>query len=260
MNHKKTAIACTLLATALFGCEPEETNVVGSQADFNGTKVTTWATLDAKGTISKVGFTLPYAAVEHAHTGSDGTHAPEIIVTDFPAQVASQTLLDHLEFDWMPDGHDPARYMAPHFDFHFYIVDKASVAAVDCKNPKQPDPATVAEGWVPPVPPDLADPTVACIPHMGYHALPNTEFTSSGTMKDGTFDKVMIAGYYDGAFTFIEPMITKPVMEQKAGFTMAVPQPKMSGKNKLYPTTLDVTYDASASEYKFTLSGFKPLP
>ncbi|HSP80206.1 MAG TPA: hypothetical protein VLQ93_16865 [Myxococcaceae bacterium] len=258
MNKKQTLVLGTLLSTALVGCGPEERRVEGQAVDFNGAKVTTWATLDKEGVVKEVGFTLPYTSVENAPAGS-GNEQPVILVADFPKEVRETTYIDHFEFDWMPTGHEPARYMTPHFDFHFYGVDKATTAAIDCMNVAQPDPADLPEGWVPPVPPDLPDPKLACAPNMGYHSMPATEFDANGP-KAGVFDKVMLAGFYDKKFIFIEPMVTKAELEKKQGFTLPVPQPKTSlGRTTLYPTSFKATFDADANAYEFVLGDFKSM-
>jgi len=258
MNKKQTVVWGTLLASALFGCGTDDGKVEGQKVDFNGAKVTTWAKLDAKGVVKEVGFTLPYAAVENAPTSGGSHDHPILLVADFPEVVRATTFINHFGFDWMPGGHEPSRYTTPHFDFHFYGVDKATVAAVDCSNATQPNPAELPEGWVPPAPPDMPDPRLACVPKMGYHSMPVTEFDANGP-KAGLFDKVMLAGYYDGKFTFIEPMVTKAALEKKEGFSLPVPQPRSVGRATLYPTSFKATYDADAKAYEFVLGDFKSM-
>lgn len=260
MNKKQTAVLGTLLATALLGCGTDDGKVEGQAVDFNGAKVTTWAKLDDKGVVKEVGFTIPYTSIEKS-VASDGmhNHAPTIFIADFPKQVSETTFINHFEFDWMPGGHEPARYMAPHFDFHFYGVDKAAVAAVDCSDATQPNPADLPEGWLPAAPPDMPDPRMACQPKMGYHSLPASEFGAMGP-KEGLFDKVMVAGFYGGKFTYLEPMVTKAALEKKESFTLPVPQPKVSvGRTTLFPTSFKATYDADAKAYDFVLGDFKTV-
>ncbi len=256
MNKMQTAVLGTLLATALVGCGDDK--LEGQAVDFNGAKVTTWAKLDDKGAVAEVGFTIPFASIQNAGSSGSTHDHPVIFTADFPKQVSETTSINHFEFDWMPGGHEPARYMAPHFDFHFYMVDKATVAAVDCTNGTQADPAIVPDGWFPAVPPDT-DPKPFCIPNMGYHALPASEFTSPGVFKEGLFDKVMLSGFYNGKLTFIEPMITKAQMEKKESFTLPVPQPKSFGRATLHPTSFKATYDADENAYDFVLSDFKSI-
>ncbi|GHF43267.1 hypothetical protein HNQ07_002002 [Deinococcus metalli] len=153
-------------------------------------------------------------------------------------------------------GHEPDRYGPPHFDFHFYGVDTAAVAAVDCQDATQPDPATVPAGWAPPVPPGVPDPTVMCVPHMGYHALPLTEFSGPGQFQAGAFDQVMVAGFYRGQLTFIEPMVTLAALERKSDFVLPVPRPRL-GRPTRYPTTFKGTYDAGTDSYTLTFSSFE---
>ncbi|HEX8826323.1 MAG TPA: hypothetical protein VF794_40840, partial [Archangium sp.] len=236
MIKKQTAILGTLLATTLLGCGTEDRMVEGQSVDFHGGKVTTWATLDAEGVVKEVGFTLPYKSIESAPV-SDGTHDhTSIFVADFPQVVRDTTFINHFEFDWMAAGHPPERHSTPHFDFHFYGVDKAATKAIDCTNAKQAPETDIPVGWVAPVPPDAPDATEFCVPNMGYHALPTSEFDENG-VKNGVFDKAMLAGFYDAKFIFIEPMVTKAALQQKASFSLPVPQPKSVGRATLFPTT-----------------------
>jgi len=232
-----------------------ERTVTGSGAQMHGATVHTWARVDAQNKVNAVGFTLPLAAVTAAPTSGH----PHVTRLDFPKVVQDTTFFDHVSLDFMPEGHEPeGRYTTPHFDFHFFGVSKAEVQAIDCTDGAQPDPASVPHGWVPPVPPN-ATPQAFCVPQMGYHALHASEFKAPGVLQDGLFDKVMIAGYYQGQFQFVEPMITKALLEQKASFTLPVPQPASVGRPTRFPAKFEALYDAKAQAYTFVFSDFKTL-
>lgn len=246
-------------ASAVTGCAPTvlTQTVPGSSVPFNGSDVSTQAALSASGTVQSVSVTLPYAALASAPMSQDINAAHGMVAVPFPQAVKDQTFFDHFEMAWMPMGHEPARFSTPHFDFHFYGVAAAAVAAVDCKSAVQPALTAVPPGWAPPVPPGLPDPTVMCIPHMGYHAVPLTEFSAPGQFQAGVFDKVMITGFYGGQFTFIEPMVTQATLDRKADFTLPVPHSPALNRPTLFPSTFRATYDAAADTYTLTFSDFR---
>jgi len=254
-----TPIPFLALIGTLLSCAPtlSTRTVTGDTVRFNGTSVSTSAQLDQRGIVQSVSVTLPYAMVTHAPMTHDMSAPPVIAAVPFPTAVRAQTFFDHFEVDWMPMGHQPARYGTPHFDFHFYGVDTAAVSAVDCRNAAQPEGSRVPNGWLPPVPPDTLDPTSACIPHMGYHALPRTEFKSPGHLRDGLFDQVMITGFYGGKLTFVEPMVSEAALARKVDFSLPVPQPTGLDHASLFPTTFNARYNASSDSYTLTFADFR---
>lgn len=261
MHRLTTTVLALALTGILLGCTPalSTQTVAGETVMFNGAVVRTSAQLNQSGMVQSVSVTLPYAVVTNAPVAHDMTAPPVIAAVAFPAAVRAQTFFNHFEVDWMPMGHEPVRYGTPHFDFHFYSVDPAAVSAVDCRNATQPEMSRVPSGWLPPVPPGTPDPTSMCVPHMGYHALPRTEFKAPGVLQDGMFDQVMITGFYGGKLTFIEPMVTQAALARKTDFTLPVPQPTGLGRESLFPTTFDARYNASSETYTLTFAGFKTL-
>ncbi|GGL67361.1 hypothetical protein GCM10010840_01670 [Deinococcus aerolatus] len=246
-----------LLGTALLGgCSmlgggPQ--TLKGESGSFNGATVSTWARMGPDGQVSTLGFTLPMSAVNHEPMA--GHH--QSVTLNFPKVAQDSTFINFLALDFMPQGHDPlGRYGTPHFDVHYHHLTKAQVQAIDCKDATQGDPSKVPAGWLPPVPPGVP-PQDVCVPTMGYHALPLTEFKAPGEMKDGVFDQVMIAGYYGGKFIFVEPMVSRAALQRQASFSL--PVPAGPAQATLYPTTFEATYNASTQAYDFVLGGFKPV-
>lgn len=175
---------------------------------------------------------------------------------NFPEVVKQTTFLDHMELYWEQFGHPPERYLTPHFDFHFFGVPEAQVRAVDCKNLTPPAMELTPQGYAPAVPPG-ANAAEFCVPMMGFHGLPMSEFSGPGQFKPGLFDKVMIAGFYGGKYTFTEPMITREFLLTKQNFSFAVPRPEKVGRKTLYPKTFTATFDAKANAYNFVYSNFE---
>jgi Domain of unknown function (DUF5602) len=233
--------------------------VGGEEAPLFGTTVSTWARIDAKGRVLQAGVTIPFAAIENAPAGHRTGAFKADAVVRFPAEVRETTFLDHLGLFWEPEGHEPTgRYDVPHFDFHFFNVPPDRAAAIDCTNLERRDPKLTPAGWVPPVPPG-ADPREFCVPLMGFHLIPESEFNGPGVFKPGRFDKVMIAGEYEGKFSFLEPMVTKAELEKRRTFSLPVPQPVHLGHATLYPTKFEARFDRAANAYELILSGFEPV-
>lgn len=264
MNRSRCWQAATtrigmLLGTALLGgCNvlggaDNSRTIMGESGIINGAPVATWAKLNTEGQVSSLGFTLPMKAVDDGPTA--GT--PQFSNLNFPKVAQDTTFINFLALDYMPQGHDPVgRYGTPHFDIHFHHLTKAQVQGIDCSDATQGDPAKVPAGWLPPVPPG-APAKDFCVPTMGYHSLPTTEFKAPGQMKDGVFDQVMIAGNYGGNFIFVEPMVTRAVLQRKTSFTLPIPAAAVPSIR--YPTTFQATYNAATQTYDFTLGGFKSV-
>lgn len=161
--------------------------------------------------------------------------------------------------DWNPEGHPPVGvFTDPHFDFHFYFLDEATVEAIG------PDEPTYE------LPPDLmpADTTVIepreVVPAMGEHLLSTP---ASLPQEPGTWS-VYIWGAYDpdgdgvGQLTFMEPMTT---LEYFAGLgpnaevSSAIPMPARFHRGGRYPTEF-VVRSHGGTAYTVSLESFERFP
>ncbi len=135
---------------------------------------------------------------------------------------------DHVEINWNVQGHPPAMYMLPHFDFHFYSVSRSEQASV------QPGPDTVT---VPAanVPTDYIS-GVEAVPDMGVHWVD----TTSAEFHGQTFDHTLIYGFYHGKMMFIEPMVTRTFLAGHPDVTAPVKQPQQFQTAGRYPTYYSV--------------------
>jgi hypothetical protein len=240
-----STLALAAAAASTAGAGPHTRVVVGDRHEVDGQWVSTWARLDSRGSIVSVGFTLPYglAASPPAKRG-DGP-AGSVAVLPFPKTVQEQTYFNHFELHWNPKGHPPACYMIPHYDFHFYGVPVAFVEKVGLADTAAPDADHLAAGYVYPG-------KDRCIPQMGVHA------STPMDMSPGhPFRATMVAGYYGGNMTFVEPMVTRTCLLSKRSFTLPVPEPPVLGRATLYPHAFATTYDAGARVYRFTFSDFE---
>lgn len=250
-----------LAGTAALGNAPSDTMVFGQPVEVFGGIMTSYGVLDEQGRVEEAGIIVPLAVIENAplELVHDGHAMAVDAVVEFPPAVRQQTSLDHLGLFWNPAGHEPeVRYGNPHWDFHFFDIPAAEAAAIDCSDLTQADLTLVAEGWTPAVPPGAPEADF-CVPLMGFHSLPASEFTAPGQIDATPFDKVMITGYYGGDFIFVEPMVTRDLLLQRADFDLPVPRPAQIGRATRYPTTFQARYDAATDSYTMVFGDFVDL-
>ena len=216
--------------------------VVGATQTVSGAQVSSWARVDRNGVVQEVGVTLPLAVARNppaSHgSGPAGAHA----VLPFPAAARNGTYFNHFELQWEPEGHPPALFSVPHFDLHFYAVSPDEVEAVTAQDPVAPAPERVPAGYLY---------TGQSVPEMGVHAIP-LALVNSGQ----PFTTAMIAGFYGGSMTFLEPMVTQEFLLQRQNVVMDVPRPAVLGRATRYPTRFRATYQASTDSYDLVFSDF----
>jgi hypothetical protein len=131
--------------------------VQGDCADVFTGRVCTWGKLSGT-TLVEAGAVIPLATIAHAPATVPMVWPPVAEASiNPPDAVQRQAGLTQLTVDWEADGHPPGAFMTPHFDFHFYGISPAEVAAIDCKDETKP-PALPAACALPviPLPPDMA--------------------------------------------------------------------------------------------------------
>jgi Domain of unknown function (DUF5602) len=222
------------------------------QSIGNGT-VKTYATLDKSGNPTEVGVRMSAASLDGLP--QEDAVPPQMLVLPFPRE-ASTTAFDHVMLNWNSHGHQPVELFGkPHFDIHFYMVNPAAVAEID---PNKPSFATQAANlpgrkYVPQdyvLPP--GSPAENAVPGMGLHWVDGTDGLEPGKYD---FKQTLIAGSWDGAYTFIEPMMTREWMLTKQAVDEKIKQPQAYQKNSYYPTTYTVHYDDQANAYSVALGG-----
>lgn len=252
--------ACTAL-TFLSGCSAESTASTNggtyfgpSQGIGNGT-VRTYVALDEAGSPTEVGLRMTATALDGLPQTTTGP--PPTLMLDFPDQ-ASATAFDHIMLNWNPQGHDPVVLFGdPHFDFHFDMVDMASIEAINPSDPeyaakaeRPPAPKYVPEGYVlPPGAPAAAQ----AVPAMGVHLVDSGDTSLVPGSYD--FQNIIINGTWDGQYTFIEPMMTREWLLTEPDAEQPLKLPQAYQKSAYYPTTYGVHFDEQVQEYVISLGG-----
>lgn len=253
-------VAVTLVAAGLAGCAPREVPIVevaGGCATVHGGEICTWARMQGDRVVD-VGATVPIASIENAPADVHAMAWPPVMAAGIalPEAIVASTGMRELTVYWEPMGHPPGPYLTPHFDFHFYTIPGAERMAIECTDLSKP--TEMPAGYALPdvaLPPDMAkltgtnELTGLCVPQMGMHALLASEMESTTTFR-GT----MVVGYTKGKPIFVEPMLTKAMLLEKASFDL--PMPTVPGMTPAAPRAFRAEYDAQAGAYRFTFSGF----
>ncbi|UPV76350.1 DUF5602 domain-containing protein (plasmid) [Halorussus limi] len=191
-------------------------------------------------------------------------------ITELPLPAAAEDAsnFEWASVDWNPSGHLPREvYDVPHFDFHFYTMERAAVhreippgecdadgdgapeAAVPCEVQARgteplPD-AQLPEGYV------STDDTV---PLMGNHWVDSEAPELSGE----PFTHTWIYGSFDGEITFLEPMITTEFLRGLRGRVVAdVKTPERFPQRGFYPTQYVIRHLRRQDAYAVFLRRFK---
>jgi hypothetical protein len=179
-----------------------------------------------------------------------------------------------VELDWNPGGHEPAGvYDLPHFDFHFYTVDKAVRDGIDPMRLGK-DAYLAMSGKLPP---EVERPEhflalsapgtpVMAVPRMGTHWVdvrtPELQAMLGKPEAYLPFTTTFLHGSWDGRFIFDEPMITRAfIMERKSSKSSAdrdrvieLPEAKRYAASGYYPRAYRVSWDAEQKEYRIALT------
>ncbi len=91
-----------------------------------------------------------------------------------------------------------------------------------------------------------------CVPQMGMHAMLEEELSQTEL-----FGASMLVGYYRGEALFFEPMLTRELLLQEAGFSLNVPAVENLPAEVRYPTQFRAEYDAENEAYRLIFTGFQ---
>ena len=212
---------------------------------------------------------LPTTGMGHAvgHKGPDHEFA-----LPFPA--ANPTPFRWVSLNWNVGGHEPPGvYDTPHFDFHFYTIDKAERdRRIVLDNPRFAAEADrlPADEFRPQhslvLGPPGAAPSAVAVPLMGVHWIDVRSHELQGLLGHPEnfkpFTSTFIHGSWDGKLVFWEPMITRAhILAKKTATDASVVDeviPVSTGARYspagYYPSAYRITWDAQAKEYRVALT------
>lgn len=195
----------------------------------------------------------------------DGTVGHGECVGDYQAVLALPAGVTDLRLpvrwatvNWNPEGHMPPAppvWSAPHFDFHFFIVDPALINGIragscgeliDCE-----DAARAAKPLPPHHAPEGYIDVGAAVPAMGNHLIDSRD-PELADPKLG-FSHTFIYGSYDGKLIFLEPMVSHAFLSTRPTQCRPVRAPRAYATAGHYPSTYCVRHDAKSRTYRVTL-------
>lgn len=243
----------------------------------DGTARTYVITDEKTGAPREIGVALSEKAMENLPSQGSGHHGAHQMVThEFVLALPEKngTPFTFVEMNWNPFGHEPATAYegVPHFDFHFYVIDKAQRDAIVPTDSQFATKANnvPAKEYVPPfnapLGPPGAPPAAVAVPMMGVHwvDLRSAELQQLLGKPENykPFTSTFIHGTWNGQFIFWEPMITRAHLLEKKSTTDAavrdqiipLPVPAKYQRPGYYPQSYRITWDADAREYRVALT------
>lgn len=235
-----TLAIATVVALAGNARAASQSVIEGPCGTLFGARVCTAYVMRA-GQITEFSLRVPVAMIEHAPANAHMASPPRAdLEVPFAPDVEKQTGFRYANIYWEVHGHGPAPYKVPHFDFHFYVIPEQSVAEIDCKDTVRP--RAVPAGYILP---DVEN--GACVPDMGMHAAPATDFNPQVPWKGS-----LLTGYYGGKPIFVEPMLTTALLREKHSFSLPVPRDIEPAAHVRYPKRFRAVFLPKIQAYDLT--------
>ena len=242
-----------LLAACLFiffSCKKDPqvsiTTLRGPEVTMGNGKANSIFKIDNTGTPIEIGFEMTKEAL-NGLTQDPTNREQSIFVLPLDQKALDVTPFDHLVINWQPHGHPPMIFADPHFDFHFYKITLAEQLAIPPYTP-----ASAAKfDLLPPsgfMPASYnADP--GGIPGMGKHW--------GDAVAPSSFSHIMVYGSYNGQVHFVEPMLTRALLQAGTKVNTSYAQPLNFEKSgKWYPIKYNIYKDNNANKHYVTLTDF----
>ncbi len=221
----------------------------GPQVQMGNGHIRSWINITHSGTPLAIGVEMTDGTLSGLPTDPEN-HAAATYILKLHQKAKSVTPFDHIMVNWNVHGHEPPHiYGLPHFDFHFY-----KVSVEEMMNTTDPVKFNIfpPAGYIPTM---YFNPGGG-VPMMGAHwiDLLSPEVPSPANPNPAAFTHTFIYGSYDGAVTFVEPMITHAVLTGGATVSRWYRQPAMfspTGTN--YPSRYNIWKDGSNSRHYVAL-------
>lgn len=193
---------------AAFRTDEEKYNTFyGPQVQMGNGHVRSWINITHDGKPLAIGVEMTDGALWGLPTDPEN-HEAATYILNLHQKAKAVTPFNHIMMNWNVHGHEPPHvYDVPHFDFHFY-----KVSAEEVMNTTDPVKFDI---WPPAgyIPVAYFNPGGG-VPMMGSHWIDglSPEVQPPASPMHAAFTHTFIYGSYDGAVTFVEPMITHAVL------------------------------------------------
>ncbi len=276
LSLRNLGIAATIAALGLAlsaGVSDNEQTLRGRTERIGAGTVQSFVRLDGDGAPRTIGVTISAGGLEQLpqtpntvsrcydldgngkHTGHECIGDVERVL-DVPVDPSAGLPFKWITVNWNAAGH-PAPYNRPHFDFHFYAVNRAVIDAitpgrcgelVDCGHFARATRA-VPSHYLPGGHINVG----AVVPRMGNHLLDS----HSPELRDSLpFSRTFIYGAYEGELIFWEPMITLDMLRKTTDSCWSISQPEKFRQAGYYPTQYCVR-EHQDGERTVSLEGFR---
>lgn len=230
----------------------------------------------ARGTPTEIGVALDEAALDGLPTSgmghAVGHRAPDHELA-LPIPDAAGSPFRWVSVNWNVSGHEPPGvYDTPHFDFHFYVIDKAERDRIVLDDPQYAARADrlPAEEFRPQyglvLGPPGAKPSDVAVPLMGVHWIdvraPELQGLLGRPDQARPFTATFVYGSWDGRLIFAEPMVTRAHLLALRAATdpshrdqlLPVGTAARAQTPGYWPAAYRVAYDAGTREYRVALA------
>lgn len=212
----------------------------GANVAFGDGHMRSWIRINHLNKPQEIGIEITESAMNGLpHEGTN-------VVLPMHHKALEVTPFQHIYVGYNPQGHQPVGvFNVPHFDAHFYYTTNQARLSIP-----EVTPATLPIFTLAPAPGYMAPSYFQAgpEPQMGQHWIPPPPTFLP-------FTRVMVYGSYNGAVTFVEPMVTIAHM-LSGNSSNAYLQPAKFAKAGNYPTVYNAYRDAQSGNYHITLSNF----
>jgi hypothetical protein len=180
---------------------------------------------------------------DEALSGLPTANTPYVLELHNKALAA--TPFEHIALGWSANGHPlpGGAFITSHFDVRFFMMNLEERLAI----PAPPAPALYvlpATGYMPAnYFPDVPGPQI------GMH------WTDKSFIAGIPVNHTLILGSFDGAFTFVSPIVVRTDLVSGQSFSISYAQPQSFAEHGYYPTKYNIYQDEKQRHY-VTLSDF----
>lgn len=283
LRSVRTAGVAIAAFVALSGASGWAETLLGEPQEVGAGTARTYLDLDANGRPAAIGIVLSEGALAglpplknatsrcfdlNGNGGIDGANECEgdlELALSMPPSAAERgdIPIRWVGVNWNAEGHPPAAWSVPHFDFHFYIASFNEVALIrvggcnffiNCDDRElalQP----VAGQYVAADHIDVG----ATVSRMGNHLI-DARTPELADPPERGFTHTWIYGAYGGHITFYEPMITLAYLLSRPDVCTPIRQPAAWEEAGYYPTEYCIRYSKDRAAYTVSLEGLVERP
>lgn len=180
---------------------------------------------------------------DEALSGLPITNTPYVL--EFHHKATESTPFTHVALGWSANGHPlpGGAFITSHFDVRFFMMSLEERLAIP----------------VPPAPEFFVLPQTGFMPANYFPDAPAPQvgrhWTDKSFVTGVPVNHTMILGSYNGAFTFISPIVVSTELAQGTSVSLPYSQPQLFAKHGYYPTQYNI-YEDNKKQHYVTLTNF----